>query len=310
MKTGIINKIQRVFAPNGFYYLFYYLIRLTRVSDLLSDKLFTKIQYKANVGKRLNLDHPVTYNEKIQWLKLYDHRAEYSTLVDKYRVKPYIAQLIGEQYIIPTIGVWKTPEDIDFNSLPDQFVLKTNHAGGNTGVVICRDKALFNIENAKIKLMKSLRRNVYLVSREWPYKDIKRCIIAEPYMEDEMTGELRDYKFFCFNGVPKALFVASGRQDHEEPYFDFFDMDFNHLDLRCPHPQAKQTPQKPSCFDEMKRLASILSNGLPHVRVDLYEINGKPYFGELTLYHWEGLMPFYPESWNVTFGDWLVLPKL
>ena len=303
--------VKRLTTLNGWYYAFYCLLRKTGILSMLSDETSTKIEYKANMGKPLNLANPESYNEKLQWLKLYDHNPFYTKLVDKYAVKSYISTICnGGGYVIPTLGVWDRVEDIELDTLPNQFVLKTNHSGGNTGVVICRDKSTFDFEEAKRKLEKSLATDMYKVSREWPYKNVKRCILAEEYMEDKKTGELRDYKFFCFNGEPKALFVASGRQNHSEPFFDFFDMDYNHLDLKCPHPQADIIPEKPESFEEMKELARKLSKGLPHVRVDLYEINGKPYFGELTLYHWEGLMPFYPESWNYKFGEWLDISDL
>ena len=309
MNKVLKRRLGHLFSLNAPIYLLYVLLQRTKLANYLSDETFTKLQYRAVFAKKLNLKDPQTFNEKLQWLKLYDHQEVYTTLVDKYLVKDYVAMIIGKEYVIPTLGVWDRFEDIDFEKLPNQFVLKTNHSGGNTGVVICKDKTSFNKEDARRKLTKSLQTSLYLVSREWPYKAVKRKIIAENYMEDKITGELRDYKFFCFNGEPKALFVASGRQDHDEPYFDFFDQDYNHLDLRCSHPQADELPEKPQSFDQMIELAKLLSKNLPEIRVDLYEINGKPYFGELTLYHWGGLMPFYPESWDKKFGEWINLPK-
>lgn len=303
----VTNLIRKALSKEPYYY-FYYFLRKSHVCNLLSDRTFTRIEYRANTRKKLNLNNPITYNEKVQWLKLNDHNPLYPIIVDKYMVKDFVAEKIGKEYLIPTIGHWDNVEDIRIEELPNQFVLKTNHSGGNTGVVICKDKHAFDFEGAKKKLKKSLMTDSYKVSREWPYKNVKRCVIAEPYMEDSATGELRDYKFFCFNGEPKALFVASERQKREEPCFDFFDMNYNHLNLRCSHPQAEIPPQKPQSFEEMIRLVKMLSKNFLHVRVDLYEINGRPFFGELTLYHWEGLMPFYPEEWNYTFGNWLKLP--
>ncbi len=303
------EQLRRLFTKDGVYWVLYVFFRDFHLNKLLTDKQYTQLQYRVRTGHKLNLNNPQNYNEKLQWLKLYDHQPIYTTLVDKYAVKDYVKEKVGEKYIIKTIGVWDRFDDIDFKSLPNQFVLKTTHGGGNTGVVICRNKQQFDINGAKEKIERSLKRNAYLISREWPYKDVPRRIIAEEYMEDIKTGELRDYKFFCFNGEPKALFVASERQKRDEPCFDFFDTDYNHLDLRCSHPLADVPPEKPESFNEMLELARALSKGFPHVRVDLYDINGKPYFGELTLYHWEGLMPFYPESWNDTFGSWLNLPN-
>ena len=308
MKIGK-EQLKRLLTKDCFFWMIYILFRDLHLNSLLSDKQYTCMQYRACTGHKLNLKTPSNYNEKLQWLKLYDHKPIYTTLVDKYAVKSYVQNKVGEQFIIRTLGVWDRFDDIDFNSLPSQFVLKTTHGGGNSGVVICTDKSSFDKKSAKVKLEKSLVKDVYLVSREWPYKGVPRRIIAEEYMEDAKTGELRDYKFFCFNGEPKALFVASERQRRKEPCFDFFDTDYNHLDLRCSHPLADVPPEKPESFNQMLELSRALSAGFPHVRVDLYEINGKPYFGELTLYHWEGLMPFYPESWNDTFGSWLKLPE-
>lgn len=302
------EQLKRLLTKDALHWLIYILFRDLHLNGLLSDKQYTKLQYRVVTGHKLNLKNPKNYNEKLQWLKLYDRKPVYTTIVDKFAVKGYVRDIIGEQYIIKTIGVWDRFDDIEFDKLPDQFVLKTTHGGGNTGVVICRDKKTIDVKRAKSILEKSLKRDAYKVSREWPYKNVPRRIIAEEYMEDSKTGELRDYKFFCFDGEPKALFVASERQKKEEPCFDFFDTEYNHLDLRCSHPLAEVAPEKPESFDKMLELSRKLSAGFPHVRVDLYEINGKPYFGELTLYHWEGLMPFYPESWNDTFGNWLKLP--
>lgn len=307
--SSVLYKIKRLFSKGGLYYSFYYMLRKTRISNMFSDRMFTMIEYRANTGKSLNLKNPTLYNEKLQWLKLNDHQEIYTKLVDKFRVKEYVSQLLGEKYVIPTLAVYATPDDIDLEQLPNQFVLKTNHSGGNTGVVICKNKEEFDLESAKKLLAKSLATDVYKISREWPYKNVKRCIIAEKYMEDTQTGELRDYKFFCFDGIPKALFVASGRQKQQEVCFDFFDIDYTHINLKSPHPLAAITPEKPSTFDEMKEMVHKLSQGFPHVRIDLYEINGRPYFGEFTLYHWEGLMPFDPEDWNYTFGSWINLPQ-
>ena len=273
-----------------------------------SDKLYLKIIYRGRMGKKLNLCNPQSFNEKLQWLKLYDRRPVYTTMVDKYAAKDYVSNIIGEEYIIPTIGVWERPEEIDWNKLPNQFVLKCTHDSG--GLVICRDKYKLDIKCAVQKLNNSLKNNFFLAAREWPYKNVPRRIIAEQYMEDTETKELRDYKFFCFNGVPKALFIATDRQNREEPYFDFFDMDFNHLDMRHGHPNAPHLPEKPKCFEEMKVLAAKLSKGYPHIRVDLYEVNGKVYFGELTLFHHTGMVNFEPEKWDDIFGSWLDLSQI
>lgn len=276
------------------------------IAKRLSDKQLIKIVHRGYVGRKLNLANPKYYTEKLNWLKLYDHNPIYNTLVDKYEVKKYVADKIGTKHIIPTLGVWETFDAIDFEKLPNQFVLKCTHDSG--GLIIVRDKSSFNYKKAKKTIEKALKRNFYTMNREWVYKDVKPKIIAEAYMNDKKTNELRDYKFFCFNGEVKSLFVATGRQT-DGPFFDFFNMNFEHLDITNGHPNAPITPRKPETFDEMKFIASVLSENIPHVRIDLYEINGKVYFGEYTFYHFGGWVPMRPEKWEKIFGDWLSLPQ-
>lgn len=270
---------------------------------LVPDKLYLKWRYRAKMHKKLDLKNPKTFNEKLQWLKLYDRKPIYTTMVDKFEVKKYVAENIGEEYIIPTIGVWDNFEDVDFESLPEQFVLKCTHDSG--GLVICRDKTQFNKELAKRKIEKSLKKSYFWQGREWPYKYVKPRILAETYMEDEVTGELPDYKFFAFDGVVKAMFIATERQSKDETKFDFFDENFRHLPFTNGHPNADVTPQKPQNFERMKKLSEKLSVGIPQVRVDFYEVNGKVYFGELTFSHWSGFVPFDPPEWDEKMGDWI-----
>ena len=274
-----------------------------------NDELYLRIYYRLSLRKKLNLDNPLEYNEKLQWLKLYDRRPEYVQMVDKYLVKDYVAKLIGDKYVIPTIGVWNSPKEIDWDKLPKQFVLKTNHDGGGNGIVVCKDKVLLDRRKALKELNHSFNRNVYLIGREWPYKKVERVVFAEQYMEDEKTKELRDYKFFCFDGKVKALFVATGRSQYEKARFDFFDEDFNRLQITQGHPLSDKPIEKPESFELMKQIASKLSAGIPHVRVDFYEVNGHPYFGEFTFFHSGGTGNFQPEKWNRIFGDWIILPE-
>ena len=280
-----------------------------RNKPYLSDKLYLKLLFKKRMGRKLDLRNPQSFNEKLQWLKLYDRKPEYIKMVDKYEVKKYVAEKIGEQYVIPTLGVWNKFEEINFDTLPNQFVLKTTHDSG--GVVICRDKNNFDYDAAKRKLKKSLKTNFYWHAREWPYKNVKPRIIEEKYMEDSTTKDLRDYKFFAFDGVVKALFIATERQNqNEETKFDFYDSEFNHLDFTNGHPNSSIEIAKPQKFEEMKRLAEKLSDKIPQLRCDFYEIDGNVYFGELTFFHWSGLTPFNPEEWDKTFGDWIKLPRI
>lgn len=273
----------------------------------MDDELYLKLMFRAKMGRKLDLVHPKTYNEKLQWLKLHDRKPEYTIMVDKYRVRDYVKKTIGEEYLIPLLGVWEKAEDIDFDMLPEQFVLKCNHDSGS--IVVCTDKSTFDKDAARKKLGEHLKKGTFYYGREWPYKDVKPCIIAEKYMVDSETKELRDYKFFTFGGVPKALFIATDRQNIDKPTaFDFYDMDFNHLDLRHGHPNSDQIIHKPETFEKMKELAEKLSANTPQLRVDFYEVNGKTYFGELTFYHHGGIVPFDPEEWDTTFGSWIPIP--
>lgn len=275
------------------------------------DKKYLQIYYRLSTKEELNLDNPCGYNDKLQWLKLYNRRAEYVQMVDKYRVKKYVSDIIGEQYVIPTIGVWDSPHRIEWDSLPTQFVLKTNHDGGGNGIVVCKDKNKLNKRKAIYELCHSFYRNTFLIGREWPYKMVKKQVFAERYMEDEVTHDLRDYKFFCFDGEVKALYVAMGRNNSTESVkFDFFDANFNHLDITQGHPCSTEIIEKPKSFEEMKYLASKLSKGIPHVRVDFYEVNGHPYFGEFTFFHLGGTGQFKPKKWDEVFGTWIQLPEI
>lgn len=276
----------------------------SKLYNYIPDKWAVKIKYRNNFLKKLDLKNPVTFNEKLQWLKLYDRRPEYTQMVDKIAAKEYVAERIGEEYIIPTLGAWESFDEIDFDTLPDQFVLKCTHSSGDA--VVCKDKSKLDKEKAKEVLEKSLHKDFYIISREWPYKNVKRLIFAETYVEDEVTKEAADYKFFCFDGEVKALFIATDRP--HDTRFDFFDTEFNHLPIVNGHPNSDKKIEKPANYDLMLKLASELSKGIPHVRVDLYEINGKVYFGELTFFHYAGFVPFKPASWDKTFGDWLTLP--
>lgn len=281
------------------------LVLLDKIAFAFPDKLFLKFKFRLIMGKRLNFKNPQSFNEKIQWLKLYDRKPEYTRMVDKYEAKIYASNVIGDEYIIPTLGIYDSVEDIDFNKLPDQFVLKCTHDSG--GIVICKDKSQLDIGAAKEKLKKYLKRRYYNESREWPYKNVHPRIIAEKYMVDESGTELKDYKFFCFDGAAKSLFIATDRGI--DTRFDFYDMNFNHLPFKNGHELAIKPIVKPRNFEKMVELVNILSQGIPHLRIDLYNINGKIFFGEYTFSHWSGMMPFEPEEWDYNFGSWINLPE-
>lgn len=272
----------------------------------IPDEKYITIKYKLEMNQKLNLKEPKTFNEKLQWLKLYDRNPEYTKMVDKYEAKKYVADIIGQEYIISTLGVWDKFEDIEFDKLPKQFVLKPTHTSGN--VFICKDKEKINYKQLRKIINKWLKRNYYLIHREWPYKNVRPRIIAEQYMVDESGTELKDYKFFCFNGEPKLLFVAKDR-----PYatkFNYYDMDFKKLPFKQHYKNFNDYIEKPKGFEKMIELSRKLSKDIPHVRVDFYDINGKVYFGELTFYHFSGFEKFEPEEWDRILGDMLELPNL
>lgn len=272
----------------------------------MDDETYLKIAYRVKMGKKLNLNPPVTFNEKLQWLKLHDRKPEYTTMVDKYEAKKWVAERIGEEYIIPTLGVWNHFDEIDFDTLPNQFVLKCTHDSG--GLVICRDKSKLDKATARKKIETCLKHNFFWGQREWPYKNVKPRVIVEKYMEDSATNELRDYKFYAFRGVVKAMFVASNRQKGET-VADYFDMDFKPLHFTWGYPNSSVLPERPSNFDEMVKIAEKVTKEIPEARVDFYEVNGKTYFGEITFFDGSGMQRFNPDSWDETFGKWLKLPE-
>lgn len=281
---------------------------LMHLNFLFPDKLYLTLLFRFKMGYWMDWKNPKTFSEKLQWLKLYDRNPEYAQMVDKYTVKEYVAKIIGEEYIIPTLGVWDKFEDIYFDNLPNQFVLKTTHGGGGSGVVICKDKTKFNLDDCKKRINRSMKQNIYKSLREWPYKNIKPRIIAEEYIG---TGGdyIKDYKLFCFNGEPKAILIANGRFVEPETYFDYFDMDFNHFPFKQGGPNYHSKIDVPPLFNEMKDIAKKLSKGFAHVRIDLYEFKGKLKFGEITFFDSSGFEKFDPEDWAVIFGDWIKLPN-
>ena len=276
----------------------------------IPDKIYLKWLFRLKMGYKLDLKHPKTFSEKLQWLKLYNRKPEYTIMVDKYAVKDYVAEIIGKEYIIPTLGVWNRPEDIEWDKLPQKFVLKTNFGGGSCGVVICQNKATFDKDAAIVKLESAMKQDIYSFLREWPYKDVPHKIIAEQYIEhqSEMT-DLPDYKFFCFNGEPKYCQVISGRNTKES--IDFFDKEWNHQPFHEPkiYPFAENRPSKPCCYDQMWDMAKKLAEGKPFSRIDFYEVDRKIYFGEITFFPTSGFGGFNPESYDELVGQMIKLDK-
>ena len=260
------------------------------------------------MGKTLNLSSPRTFNEKLQYLKLYDHNPVYTKLVDKVEVKDYVTERIGNKYIVPTIGVWSSPDEIRFDSLPQKFVMKCNHNSG-LGMCICKDKEKLDICKVKKELTKGLKQNYYLARREWPYKDVPRKIIAEQYLENSEEGGLTDYKIHCFNGVPRFILVCKDRFAEKGLTEDFFTPEWEHMSVKRPQiPNAEAPISKPEKLDEMLVLAEKLAKDIPFVRVDFYYVDDRIYFSELTFFPAAGFVPFEPEEWDEVFGDWLVFP--
>lgn len=269
----------------------------------LPDTIFLKLKFRGTLGYPLNLKSPKTFNEKLQWLKLYDRNPLYTMLVDKYKVKRYVASIIGDEYIIPTLGVWDSFDEIDFDKLPDQFVLKCTHDSG--GLIICKDKRKLNLAKVRRIINKSLNANYYYNGREWPYKNVKPRIIAEKYMQDEHEKDLKDYKIMCFNGKVRMSFVCSERSDKLK--VTFFDNNWRKLPFQRHYPTSDTDIPKPQNFSKMVELAEVLSKNIPFVRVDFYEINGKLYFGEMTFFPGGGFEEFTPSKWDKKIGDLITL---
>lgn len=272
------------------------------------DERYLKRKYKAIIGKELNLDHPRTMNEKLQWIKLYDRKPEYTMLVDKVKVRDYIERTLGGEYLIPTVGVWQNPDQIDFGSLPDKFVLKCNHNSGR-GMCICRDKANLDFEAARKKLWKGYKQDYFLTSREWPYKDVEHRIIGEVYMTDSPEVDcFTDYKFYCFDGYVDAVMVCIDR-NIGAPKFYFFDKNW---ELKRYNKRGKEAPEgftlpKPQNIEKMFEIAEILSRGKPFSRIDLYNSDGKIYFGEITFFPDSGFDPNRLPETDLYFGSLIEL---
>lgn len=279
----------------------------TKISRLVPDEIYLKWLYRAFMHEKLNLKNPKKFNEKLQWLKIHNRKPEFVTMVDKYSVRDYVAEKIGDEYLIPLLGVWDKAEDIDFDALPNEFVLKCNHDSGS--VVVCRDKAQLDKEAAITKLNKKLKRDMFWWGREWPYKDVERKIICEEFLPSDEKG-LVDYKFYCFDGEPKVLYVSQGLEDHSTARISFLTLDWQFAGFkRNDFESFEELPKKPEHFDKMVEIAKELSKGHTFLRVDLYEVNGKIYFSELTFTPGSGLTKLVPEKWDYELGSWIDLQK-
>lgn len=276
----------------------------TTIHRVLPDKIHLSVLFKQRLGYSLDLNNPKTFNEKLNWLKLNNRKPEYTMMVDKCAVKEYVKERIGEEYVVPCLGVWDKAEDIDLDKLPNQFVLKTNHNSCSTFVI--KDKSrMGNVTSIRKELNHSLGKNLFYSTGEWPYKNVPPKILAEKYLDDKKDNELQDYKWWCFDGVPTFMYFSIKRK---EVYENFYDMDFNPVTW-INHSWPRRTPEfeKPEAFEEMKQLAAKLSEGIPFVRVDFYYVDGKVYFGELTFFDYAGLRPFDKYETDLRLGEYLKL---
>lgn len=272
-----------------------------RYKFYMGDLKYLKLTYKKKFGKELNLENPKSFNEKNNWRKLYDRCPEYSVMADKYKMKAYVEEKCGKGHTIPLLDVWSKTEDICIDNLPDQFVLKPNHAGG---VIVCKNKASFDIVKAKKELRNSLKKDYSLSSREWPYKDIERKVICEEYIDDNLI----EYKNYCFNGKMLYTFVweNESRKDGRKPkpYFcGAYDRTWQNIGIEIKYPSIDKDMSCPECYEEMIDIAEKLSKEIPFVRVDCYVINGRVYVGEMTFFPWGGFMQFKDENWDFKLGE-------
>lgn len=290
--------------------VFVYRIFNKTCSSWMSDALYLKFLYWLFVGKRLNLINPQTYTEKLQWLKIYDHNPLYTTMVDKYAVKQFVAEKIGEEYVIPTFGVWDSLEEVEFDSLPNQFVLKTTFGGGGYDLVICKDKTKQEKDEIIDYMKGFMKQDQYRSWREWPYKNVPRRILAEKYLEEPGKSSLTDYKVLCFNGEAKLIELHNGRYTDNHTQ-DFYDCKWNKMPItQGGEDISDDVAEKPKLLNKMIQLSNVLSKDIPHVRVDWYIINSQLYFGELTFYDASGFDPFVPDEYNYIIGDWIILPQM
>lgn len=285
-------------------------ILFIQLCSIIPDELYLKIRYKIKTGKNLNFDNPVSFNEKIQWLKLYGYGDEYSVMADKYKVRDYIENKFpnGEINLIPLLGVYDNADDINLDELPEQFVVKCTHDSGS--VVLCKHKSDFTYQVRK-QLNAALKRKYYYAGRELVYKNVQPRIIVEAMMTEESGDGLIDFKFFCFHGEPKFLSISAGLDDHMTAKRAFYNMDlskaaFQRSDYRC----LDKIPKIPEDYDEMIEIARTLSKNIPFVRIDLYEINGKIYFSEITFAPAGGYGPMEPKEYDEIIGEYIDLNRV
>ena len=290
-------------------YLYWIYLFFERLSHIIPDRLYLKIIYRIRMGKKLNIDSPQTLNEKLQWLKLYDRNVQYTEMVDKYEMKRYVSKVLGsDEYTVPVYGVWNRFDDIDFETLPNRFVLKCTHNSGC--YVVCSCKDMFDRREAKKKLEKGLKRNYYWGNREWPYRDVKPRILAEKFEDSIGKDDSFEYKMTCFNGRTVFGTICKGpaHVKLKERSNDFYDRDFSFLPFEVFNKNSLEPiEEKPVFWDELIRISDMISKETKYLRVDFYVINGKPIIGELTFFTWGGFIKFNPEEWDYKLGQMLTI---
>lgn len=291
---GKIRKIKKLIGKDR-------MMRLLNCLRFIPDRPYLKLEYRFLTGKKLNLDNPKLYNEKLQYLKLYDRKPIYTQMADKLGMRDFVKERIGEGCTVPLLGVWDKSEDVDFESLPNEFVLKCNH--DSKGLIICSNKETLDRKQAIKSLSKSMKRNMFWAAREWPYKNIKPKVFAE-----QLITDLREFQVFCFGGEPKIIYFLE-KDENGQLREDFFDMDFNPVDMSDGYPRASKTPEKPADFDRIKEIAGLLSSDCPELRVDFMFSGKKLYVGELTFFNVAGFAPIKPDDWNLKMGGWIELPE-
>lgn len=279
-------------------------------SNVWSDRIYLKILYRLYYGKRLDLNNPLSFTEKIQWLKLYNRNVKFTLMVDKYEAKKMVKHALGEEYVIPCYGVYNYFDEIDFSALPNQFVLKCTHDSGS--YVICDDIKTFDFEKAKALLEKGLKKNFYSKFKEWAYKDVKPRILVEKYIPSLGKKDSVEYKLTCCDGEVKTITVCGGIP-HTKSYLrtnDHFTKTWEKQNWWAVYKSSGKRIEKPAQMDEMICLSEKLSKDIPYIRIDWYVIDNKPVFGEFTFYTWGGFLRFNPKEWDEVIGSWITLPNV
>ena len=302
----MINSLNKAISNLGKPYSSWATSFKREAAKIIPTPIYIRLMYYHITGIKLNLKNPQTFTEKLQWMKVHYRNPLYTDRADKLKVREYIAKTLGNEFLVPLLGVYKRADDIDFDKLPNQFVLKCNHDSGS--ILICKDKSNFDIEGAKAHLTKHINTNYYYPSREWQYKDISPKILCEKYMADEMNEEINNYRIFCFSGEPKIIQVVCDKFADKKLKFYFTDWHpiKNTISMM---PESDLILNKPDKLDDMLQIARKLSQGLPHVRVDLYLTYNKIYFSEMTFFDLGGNRNFKQQEFNLKMGSWLQLPE-